>query len=131
MASHSNAYYSLCVFGFPYLSISLASNTLINFKIWKNCNWQKRQILYSRIKIIKLFHRINSNIFTYTVPYILILRTVCVLYVYCSNTLNFIRNQIVTKVSPIRQVSSMIHSAKSTVSPVANIVFALFCFARF
>ena len=30
-----------------------------------------------------------------------------------------------------RQVSSMIHSARPTVSPVANIVFALFCFARF
>ena len=25
----------------------------------------------------------------------------------------------------------MIHSARPTVSPVANIVFALFCFARF
>ena len=32
-----------------------------------------------------------------------------------------------------RQVSSMIHSARPTVSPVANIVFAwnLFCFAKF
>ena len=30
-----------------------------------------------------------------------------------------------------RQVSSMIHSARPTVSPVGNIVFALFCFARF
>ena len=30
-----------------------------------------------------------------------------------------------------RQVSSMIHSAKPTVSPVVNIVFSLFCFARF
>ena len=28
-----------------------------------------------------------------------------------------------------RQVSSMIHSTRSTVSPVENIVFALFCFA--
>ena len=31
----------------------------------------------------------------------------------------------------IGQVSSMIHSVRPTVSPVANIVFALFCFARF
>ena len=30
-----------------------------------------------------------------------------------------------------RQVSSMIHSAGHTVSPVANIVLALFCFTRF
>ena len=30
-----------------------------------------------------------------------------------------------------RQVSSMIHSARPAVSPVANIAFALFCFARF
>ena len=28
-------------------------------------------------------------------------------------------------------MSSMIHSARPTLSPVANIVFALFCFARF
>ena len=36
------------------------------------------------------------------------------------------QNQIYT-----RQVSSLIHSARPTVSPVENIVFALFCFARF
>ena len=35
------------------------------------------------------------------------------------------------KLNITRQVSSMIHSARSIVSPVANIVFSLFCFARF
>ena len=40
---------------------------------------------------------------------------------------------IIVELQKTRQVSSMIHSAIPTVSPVVNIVFAgnLFCFARF